>query len=170
MTFPFPDETPVVTFSYANWVASFPEMAGCSPAQGQAFFDRADSFFANSICNPAVVLGATRFARMLYLLTSHLAFLNAPRGADGLPAQSGIPAPSVVGRINSASEGSVSIGAEWSGSGSPSEAWFLQTRYGAEYWQATSQFRTMRYAAQPTVVAGTRFPYIPVPGWQRFRR
>jgi len=160
--------TTAFTFSYPKWVAMFPEFQGCSPTQGQAWWDRAGLQCANDVCNPAFAAGILE--QLLYLLTSHIGFLTAPRDANGCLAQSGTPAPSIVGRINTASEGSVSVGAEWDGSGSPSEAWFLQTRYGAEYWQATAQFRTMRYAAQPTVVAGTIFPYIPVAGWQRFRR
>jgi hypothetical protein len=160
MTFPFPSPAAIVSFNYPNWIASFPEMAGCSPTQGQAFFDRADSFFANDACNPAIVLGETRFTRMLYLMTSHLAFLYAPRDANGNPAQSGSPSSPLVGRLNSASEGSVSVGSEWKGA-EAGEEFYIQTKYGAEFWQAMAPFRTFRYAAQPTVVAQTVFPYVP---------
>lgn len=160
MTFPFPSPTPIITFNYANWVASFPEMAGCSPAQGQTFFDRADSFFANDACNPAITLGEVRFTRLMYLMTSHLAWLYAPRDASGNPAQAGTPSSPLVGRLNSASEGSVSVGTEWKGT-EAGEEFFIQTKYGAEFWQAMAAFRTFRYAAQPTVVAGPVFPWVP---------
>jgi hypothetical protein len=151
--------TPAFTFSYPKWIAGFPAFANCSPTQGQAWFDRAGLYCENNVCNPAASAGILE--TLLYLLTSHLAQLYAPRDENGCPAQSGSPPPPIVGRINSASEGSVSVGAEWDGSGSPSEAFFTQTQYGAEFWQATAQFRTMRYAAQPTVVAGSVFPFVP---------
>lgn len=153
--------TPVVTFDFAVWTANYPEFLACSAIQGQAWFDRADLYFANEATNPALAIGETRFAQLLYMLTSHVAWLSAPRDANGNPAASGqAPAP-LVGRVSSASEGSVSVGIEWNGTGSPSEAWFLQSKYGADFWAATAQFRTFRYSARPTVVGGPRYPYIP---------
>lgn len=146
-----------VTFSYATWIAAYPEFSACSSGQGQAWFDRAGMFCENTTCNPASAAGV--LSPLLYLLTSHLAWLNAPRDANGNPASTGAQPSPIVGRINSASEGSVSVGSEWQGSGSPSEAWFLQTRYGAEFWQATAQFRTAQYMAWPTIVADGVFPY-----------
>jgi uncharacterized protein DUF4054 len=145
-----------VTFDFARFTAAFPEFAALSPLQGQAFFNRACLLFANDQCNPAFPDG--NMEMLLFLLTAHLAWLNAPRDASGNPAATGTPPPPIVGRINSASEGSVSVGAEWSGSGSPSEAWFLQSRYGAEWWQATAQYRTARYSARPTIVPNAIFP------------
>lgn len=151
--------TPVITFDFATWVAGYPEFSACSSAQGQAWFNRADLYFANEACNPALVAGESRFAEYIYMLTSHIAWLSAPRDASGNPAAAGSAPSPIVGRIASASEGSVSVSAEWNGSGSPSEAWFLQTKYGAAFWQATAQYRTARYMAQPTIVAGVGFPY-----------
>jgi hypothetical protein len=146
----------VVTYSYATWTGMFPEFSGCTDAQGLGFFNRATLMFTNTQGNPAFCDG--NMEALLYLLTSHVAWLNAPRDASGNPAASGQPAPSVVGRISNASEGSVSVATEWNGSGSPSQAWFLQTRYGAEFWQATAQYRAARYQARPTVVGDVAFP------------
>lgn len=154
--------TPPITFDYAYWVASYPEFAACSSGQGQAWFDRSTLFFWNDRGNPAWCAGEMLFKQYIYLLVSHIAWLNAPRDAQGNPAASGTPAPSIVGRVNSATEGSVSVSSEWNGSGSPTESWYLQTKYGAEFWTATAPYRTARYAALPTVVAGAGpypFPY-----------
>lgn len=160
--------TQAITYSYDTWVANFPEFAACSSAQGQAWFNRSGLYFANDICNPAYpVIGATLFEQLIYMLTSHIAWISAPRDSSGNPASSGKPPPSIVGRISSASEGSVNVSTEWKDSGSPSEAWYIQTPYGAEFWAATAQFRTMRYAARPTIVAGTVFPFVPRTGWRR---
>ena len=68
---------------------------------------------------------------------------NAPRDAAGIPAATGAPAPAIVGRISSASEGSVSVSSEYKDSGSPSEAFFTQTKYGAMFWQATAQLEEL---------------------------
>lgn len=147
---------PAVTFNFAAWVAAYPEFVNADPVQAQFWFDSATDVFANDTCNPAWTGDTPRFTRLFWTLTAHIGWLSAPRDANGQPAASGQPASPIVGRISSASEGSVSVSAEWNGSGSPSEAWFLQTKYGAQFWQATAQFRTARYVAQPTYVAGGR--------------
>lgn len=151
--------TPAYTFDFATWIALYPEFAACSSVQGAAWFARAGLYCANNVRNPPYCDGI--LDQLLYMLTSHIGWLSAPRGADGYPASSGIAPAPIVGRVNSASEGSVSVGSEWSGSGSPSEAWFLQTPYGAAFWQATAGYRTFRYSPLPTVVPGTAFPYVP---------
>ena len=55
------------------------------------------------------------------------------------------PAPGIVGRINTASEGSVSVGAEYGGDGGPNQDWYTSSRYGALYWMQTRQYRTALY-------------------------
>ena len=145
-----------VAYNYATWIANYPEFAACSSAQGQAWFNRAGLFWAND--GSGLESNPTIQEQLMYMLTSHLAWLNAPRDPNGNPAATGQPAPAVVGRISSASEGSVSVSTEWAGSGSPSAAWFIQTKYGAMYWQATAGYRTFRYAAQPTIVPTGAFP------------
>ena len=148
--------TPVVTFVPATFVARYPEFDALTNDMLQAYFDEAGLYCANASSNPAWCVGV--LPQLLNLVTAHVAWLNAPRDANGNPAAVGAPASPIVGRINSASEGSVSVGAEFSSSGSPSEAWFLQTKYGAAFWQASAQFRTAQYSARPTVVAGGGFP------------
>lgn len=155
--------TPPITFDPAAFRAEFPEFANCSDGQLSGWFSRATLFCANSVTNPAFCVGI--LGALLNLATAHVGWLNAPRDASGNPASQGQPAPALVGRIGNATEGSVSVGVEWKDSGSPSEAWFVQTKYGAEFWQATAQFRTARYFANPTVVPGTR-----PPGWPAIAR
>lgn len=147
--------TPPVVFDPAAFRLEFaPAFDGCSDPQLTGYFNRATLFCWNSVQSPAFCVGI--LPQLLNLATAHVAALNAPTGPDGAAASAGAPASPIVGRINSASEGSVSVGAEYNSSGSPSEAWFTQTRYGAEYWQATAQFRTAIYMANPTVVPGTQ--------------
>lgn len=152
--------TAVVTFSHAIWIGLYPEFAACSEQQGQNWFNRASFLCGNEACNPTNGV-AGMLESLLYLLTSHIAWLNAPRGANGQPAATGKPASPIVGRIDQATQGSVSVHADMGDStaGSPSQPWYMQTTYGAEYWAATAGVRTARYVALPTVVAGPANPY-----------
>jgi hypothetical protein len=50
-----------------------------------------------------------------------------------------------VGRVTSASEGSVSVSFDYGTPTPGSGAWFQQSQYGAAFWQATSSLRGMRY-------------------------
>lgn len=152
--------TPPVTVDPSYFRAAYPEFAACSDAQIGGWFVRAGFICGDSACN---VLNQTEglLANCLYLLTAHIGWLNAPRDGNGNPAASGSAAPAIVGRVNSASEGSVSIGSEMGdvNAGSPSQAWFMQTKYGAEYWTATAVIRMGRYYARPTIPASPVYPY-----------
>jgi hypothetical protein len=92
---------------------------------------------------------------LLYLLTAHIAAIFS--GGQGGSANG------LVGRINSATEGSVTVAADMPSS--PDAAWFNQTPYGAAFWQGTLRWRTARYAPPPPYVFG------PIPwsrsGWGR---
>lgn len=144
---------PVIQFDYDKWVTMFPEFAGVSAPMAESYFEIAGLYFANCGWTAALRIAPT----LLNLLTAHIAMLLAPQDGDGNPSDVGAPASPLVGRISSASQGSVSVGVELQPSGSPSEAFFTQTKYGLMFWQATAQFRTAQYAARPTVVAGA-FP------------
>ena len=50
----------------------------------------------------------------------------------------------LVGRIANATEGSVTVGADFPLE-SPSQAWYATTKYGSDYWTATKAYRTFRY-------------------------
>lgn len=160
----------VVVFSYANFIAAYPEFAACSEPQLQNYFDMSDAFFVNNTLNPAFNTGVDRMTRLAYMLTAHIAWLMAPRDAQGNPAATGKAAPATVGQIVNASEGSVSVQMAEIAKGASSElaAWFAQTRYGFMYWQATAQFRTAIYMANPTFVPSSLNPLYPM-GLRRSR-
>lgn len=153
-------DPPVVVFNYANFIASYPEFAGLTEPQLLNYFDISDAFFANNSENPAFNGGVDRMTRLAYMATAHVAWLMAPRDAAGLPSATGSVAPQTVGQITSASEGSVSVSVADVAKGSEAAAWFAQTRYGFMFWQATAQYRTAIYMANPTVVA-SRYPLFP---------
>lgn len=143
---------PPVTFDPTAFVARYPEFAPLTMDQLQAYFNEACLYCANNTCNPAFADGT--LATLLNMLTAHVAWLNAPRDGNGNPAATGQPAAPIVGRISSANQGSVSVQADMgdTNAGSPSQAWYMQTKYGAAYWAATAQYRTARYSARPTFV------------------
>ncbi len=155
--------SPAVTYNFSDWIGAFPEFTNVGDVLGQTYFNRATNIFANTIINPAYCgLGSQGFQTALYLLVSHVAWLNAPRDASGNPAATGQPASPIVGRINTASEGSVSVGADMgdANAGSPSQAYFMQTKYGAEFWTTMAPFRTAVPVNNPQFMPLTGFP-----GW-----
>lgn len=150
---------PAVVFNYAVWVARYPEFSAVSEPLAQAYFNEAGLYLANKGWIAALPTAPTLFN----MLTAHLAWLYAPRDLNGNPSSTGTVAPPLVGRISSASEGSVSVSTELTSSGSPSEGFFTQTKYGLSFWQATAQFRQALYVARPTFVAGPIFGGPPGP-------
>jgi hypothetical protein len=148
--------TQPVIFDYSAWVATFPEFTNVNSAQAQMYFDIATLYFANCGWTAAIKIAPT----LLNLLTAHIAWLLSPRDASGNPSSTGTQeAPQIVGRISSAGEGSVNVSVELTPSGSPSEAFFAQTKYGYAFWAACAPLRTFQYAARPTRVLNGPFPY-----------
>lgn len=157
---------PVVTFVYADWAAAFPPFQNIGAPLAQQFFNQATFICANDACNELnSVTGMLQQA--LWLLTAHIAWLQAPRDANGQPSSSGTVSP-IVGRVSQASEGSVSVSTDMgdANAGSPSQAWFMQTQWGSTYWTMTMGIRTARYVPAPYPA----FPYGPVYTGRGIRR
>lgn len=129
----------VVQFSYPQWAALFPAFASSvSPTQAQSYFDLATSIHRNDGGGP--VNNAAQQLNLLNLLTAHIAQLFTPPAPGQQPS-------TIVGRISSATQGSVSVQAAYSNNVTEQMAFFVQTQYGAFYWAATAPFRTARYVA-----------------------
>ena len=128
-----------VIFNPANFKARYPEFTAVSDDSLTMCFDEATLYLSNSDNSP--VQNIARRTTLLNMLTAHVAFLSGKLSADGMPKP--------VGRVSNASEGSVSAGFEYATPGT--QAWFVQTQYGASFWQATVNLRSMRYIARPTV-------------------
>jgi hypothetical protein len=145
-----------VVFVYADWISAYPEFANVSSGAAQGYFNIATLYYSNTGWTAALPIATT----LLLMLTSHIAWLLSPRDASGNPSSTGTQeAPQLVGRIASAGEGSVNVSVELTPSGSPSEAFFSQTRYGYAFWAACAPLRTFQYAARPTIVRNGPFPY-----------
>lgn len=127
----------IVAFDYTAWLAIYPEFtATVNAPQAQEYFNLATSIHRNDGGGP--VNSAAQQLSLLNMLTAHISAMFAPPAA-------GQKASGLVGRINSATQGSVSVQAAYSNNISEQMAWFVQTKYGAMYWTATAPFRTARY-------------------------
>lgn len=125
---------PSVVFDQAAFLVRYPEFTAVASAL-PSYFAEATIYLNNTDTSP--VCDLTIRAVLLNMLTAHVAALNG-----GVNGQAASP---LVGRVNTATEGSVSVGTDM-GPTSAAAAWFLQTKYGAAYWQASSAYRRFRYA------------------------
>ena len=73
---------------------------------------------------------------LLFLLVAHFAVLQQRVEGDN----------EVVGRISSASQGSVSVTLD-NGQTTLSDKWYQQTPYGSKYWALTAKYRSFLYVA-----------------------
>lgn len=128
-----------VTFDPTAFKTRYPEFASVADSLLQECFADACMYLSNGDGSP--VQDLARRARLLNMLTAHVAFLGGALSVDGQPKP--------VGRISQAAEGSVSASFEYLAPGSA--AWFVQTPYGAAFWQATTSLRGFRYRPRPTV-------------------
>lgn len=155
-------QAPAVTFDYPSWVARYPEFVNVSEGYATLCFNEATLYCANVlriVCVPATL------SALLNMLTSHIVRLYAPQvngQSDDIDSGSS-PNPGTVGRIDSATEGSVTVSLDMPNQ-PQAAAWYMQTQYGASFWAATAVYRTARYVPanpmQPAFPAGGA-PY----GW-----
>lgn len=135
----------IVQFDAPEFVAIYPEFTGLTNPQMQTQFNGAALLLNNSCVSR--VQDANKRLQLLYMLTAHLCLLNCGTndGAGNVTTPQGI-----VGRIADATEGSVSVSAEWASTISESMAFFSQTKYGAMFWQSTKSYRTAHYIPPPS--------------------
>lgn len=138
----------IVTFEVNVFKTQFPAFATVADAALTFNFTLATLILNNSCCS--VVKDANVRQVLLYTLVAHLTALA--QGASGNPPSG------IVGRIDKAAEGSVSVSAAYAAEMSVSEAYFAQTQYGALFWQMTAPFRTMHYVAPPVNACVGGFP------------
>lgn len=125
-----------VTFVPTDFKAAYPEFSAVTDAALNAYFVRAQMFLANEDCP---VADEAKRLQLFWLLVAHIAQLAGALNPESL---------GLVGRVASGTEGSVSASLEYHASMGAS--WFIQTSYGAQFWQATAYLRSFRYVARPT--------------------
>lgn len=126
-----------ITYTYAEWIAVYPQF---TTTVSSAAFDTTVYMLAQQYCvndGSGPVTTSAIQTTLMGLMCSHIAQL--------LFGSSTQPVSPLVGRVNSASEGSVSVGVDMPAATNATQGWLYQTQYGASYWAATSPYRTMRY-------------------------
>lgn len=132
--------SPMVTFNYELFRQQFPVFNYVNSATAQTYFNAvAVSYVRNDGGGP--VCNSDQKLWLMNLMVAHMMQLF------GFEADGNAPS-TIVGRINSASEGSVNVGTEYQPM-TQAAAWYLQTPYGAAYWEAIKPFRSMRYRPGP---------------------
>ena len=129
----------VVVFDYSTWAIRFPELAASiSQTLAQLYFNEACMYCDNTTISPIDDVAVR--AMLLNLLVAHMSFINDPTKNTQL-----------VGRVSKAQEGSVNVQTTI-GQMPWSAEWFMQSKYGYQYWTATMQYRTALYfPGQPYV-------------------
>jgi hypothetical protein len=123
------------TFDYDIWVKRYPEFSNVDSDLAYLYWQEAGLYLNNDGGSPVATV--ERQDLLLGMLTAHIAQLNKHN-------EDGSTVSDLVGRISSGNEGSVSVDADMDyPPGSPQ--WYIQTKYGAAFWQATAVYRTFRY-------------------------
>ncbi len=125
---------PAASFDVAKFRARYPEFSAVSDPTLLEYFLEAELYFNNTGASLEQDLD-----RRLLLLNMIVAHIAANANAT------------LLGRVTSATEGSVSVTAD-TGAIPGSMSWFMWTKYGAAYWQATRRYRTFRYITHPSLL------------------
>jgi uncharacterized protein DUF4054 len=129
----------VVQFRYAAWSTLFPQFSNVSEAQiAGPVLAIAQQYSRNDGGGPVNDAGVQ--TQLLNLMVAHVAQL--------LYGSTTQPVSPLVGRVSDASEGSVSVSVEFPTNAG--NAWFLQTQYGAMWWQMALPYRLGRYIPKIT--------------------
>lgn len=132
----------VVIFNAVEFKAQFPAFAAVDNGFLQSCFTYAGLYLSNNDCSPVQDLDKRK--ELLYLLTAHIAYVQGALNPGGT---SGGAQP--VGRLASATEGSVSVSYDF-GPVENRQAWYVTSQWGAMYWAATSYLRSFNYRPRPT--------------------
>lgn len=129
----------IVAFDLAGFRARYPEFVTVTDALLGAYFTEATIYLNNTDSSP--VADVTIRSLLLNMIVAHIAAINS-----GINGQAASP---LVGRINSATEGSVSVSTDM-GPVTNSQAWYLSSKYGVAFWNATGIYRRFLYVPRPT--------------------
>ncbi|MFP1844449.1 DUF4054 domain-containing protein [Lonsdalea quercina] len=125
----------IVALDSEKFRAMFPEFSNVTDPALPFLFDQSADYLDNT--HFSLVVDAVKRERLLYMLMAHLAYVkygdNRGNGGTGL-----------VGRVSSASEGSVSVSLDV-GAVAFRYSWYTQSPYGMDFWQATKVYRMAQY-------------------------
>ena len=121
----------IVSFDVDTFREIFPEFSNVTDTVLTFMFNEAVIYLDNT--NYSKVTDVTLREQLLFMLVAHLAYLR-------FGTSSGQGGTGLVGRVSSATEGSVSVGTTLDAVSS-SASWFAQSPYGLMFWQATAGWR-----------------------------
>jgi hypothetical protein len=122
---------PSVELDADKFNALLPEFSSYSAAELAGYFSRAELYIENGA---AATIPDPPRESILYLTMAHLMTLYK----DGRGGS--------VGRISSASQGSVSVSFDFPAAAAGGNGiWWNQTQYGAEVWAVTAKYRTFKW-------------------------
>lgn len=139
----------VVTFDEAAFLLAFPEFqayATANPGALAAVFDQVTALYINNTAL-SFVRDVNVRKYLIWLAMAHVLYLRGALASTDA-ATGGASTAGNVGRVASATEGSVSASLDM-GAQSNNAAWWMQSQYGSQYWQATAPYRSVRYARPP---------------------
>lgn len=122
----------VVEFDVSEFRAIYPTFSSITDAQLEYFFAKAEMRINNTV-NACVPYNQRKI--YLYLLVAHMAELQSRINAGN---------GNLVGNISGATQGSTSISVAIPPVSS-GNYWYMQTPYGAEYWDLTKKYRSALY-------------------------
>ena len=126
----------IAVFDYTSWSQIFPELGQwTNSAQATQYWNEATMLLDNTAASP--VQDVNMRTTLLNLLSAHVCALRQPLGGE--------PSSQLVGRINQATQGSVTVQSEMN-TAPGSAQYYNQTKYGSQYWQMVLPFRSARYA------------------------
>ncbi len=131
-----------VVFDPAAFKVLYTQFAAVSNTVLNYCFSLATLILSNEDASPVQDIPTRTL--LFNLLTAHIATLAGVANVT--------PGPQPVGSVTQATEGSVSAGFNYNVPPNAGMAYYSQTQYGAMYWQATTNLRSMRYAARQTYV------------------
>ncbi len=143
-----------VVLDTAKFKTAFPEFATVPDARLTVLFGLSGALVDNTGTSPITDLDQRE--SILFYVLAHMLTLY---GSGVAGAVGGAP-NGVVGRLSSATEGTVSSSFEFNVPQSAGAAWWNQTQYGALYWMLTAQYRTFRYVALGQSGQGRAIDYI----------
>ena len=126
-----------VIFDPVEFKLLYPEFTNIPDIRLYYFFSQSEIYLSNK--DNSIVQDIDFRKILLYMLTAHIGVLSGAFSTDNKT----VP----VGRINEAQEGSVEASFDYNAPDAAS--WFIQTQYGAAFWQATRSIRTMNYFSPP---------------------
>lgn len=139
----------VFVFDPAAFKLAFPQFNRYSDEQLTYFFESIEGLLNNSETS---CISLKNRKLWYWLLVAHKAELQN-RINDGNTG--------LVGRISSATEGSISVSTDYPMGSGAMEQWLKSTPYGAEFYAKTAAYRTATWVAAtaPMPVKRTKWPY-----------